>query len=423
MTARFGTRSGSCDAAIQVASVSQAVALPEEEQLLLGCTAAGAVLGLILGRLVRQVYMGGIAGAVAAVAWSNRDTRLGAFVRTCGKLAVIGAYRAVALQQELTLRWKAWRVYERVYKEFEKLERRYEVSNRVADIDNKYAISNTVSSWWSLAAGGAVDVERVVATKLSPSLEGLGRQLDSIGVTMNDAFDDTLVGIERQYNAATLALTEVAQDVTQALGSSWQGVNFRLEVPNMEWKSSGTGAAASRNAKRSVATASAAAAATVAATSAAVTAAGTAAAATAAAAAAAGAPGAAASAAEGIAGGFGVTAVGEAAAPGDGGGCCLDGGMTGRSHGQLTATAVAAAAAAGLDPAVPAVAAAPEAEEEAVAVAAAARGGSATAANAATAATVAAAASPGAGSAAPDLAGGDGAESWVGFDGVRRGLV
>jgi hypothetical protein len=82
-------------------------------------------MGLVCGKIFRQVYLGAVAGAVMAVYWSSKpNSRPGNFTRISGKLAVISAYKIRALWQELVLRWRAWNVYKRAYKEFESFDKK-----------------------------------------------------------------------------------------------------------------------------------------------------------------------------------------------------------------------------------------------------------------------------------------------------------
>ncbi len=99
--------------------------LPDGEQLLLGCTFAGAVLGLLVGRalLSKQMYMGGVGGAVLGVHFFNKEGNFGACIRALGKLVLYACDRLAYAWAELKFNWKAWRVYERSFKKLESLDK------------------------------------------------------------------------------------------------------------------------------------------------------------------------------------------------------------------------------------------------------------------------------------------------------------
>jgi hypothetical protein len=99
--------------------------LPDGEQLLLGCTFAGAVLGLLVGRalLSKQMYLGGVGGAVLGVHFFNKEGNFGACIRALGKLVLYACDRLAYAWAELRFNWKAWKVYERSFKKLESLDK------------------------------------------------------------------------------------------------------------------------------------------------------------------------------------------------------------------------------------------------------------------------------------------------------------
>lgn len=209
----------------KVAEVTSAVGgIPEEEQLLLGCTASGAVIGLVVGRIFGQVYLGAIAGATAAVFFFSRESHWGNFVRISGKLAVISFYKGLALVQELTMRWKAWRVYERLYKEVESIDKKLSVSSKVGSLNEKFAIADTVSS--VLRKVG--DAEKSVASSMNP-----------VGEFLSDAVFNISNSIESNYNATAVVWTNLTSTWSDGLRTSLFGTSSNTS-PSPPLASSGT---------------------------------------------------------------------------------------------------------------------------------------------------------------------------------------
>ncbi|CAM9394954.1 unnamed protein product, partial [Chrysoparadoxa australica] len=150
----------------------------DKEKLLLGCLVAGAFMGLLSGRLLGFGVPGMICGTFAAVYNQDREGKLGKFTRVSGKLVVIGAYKVRAWWQEAGTRWKAWRVYERLFKEFENFDEKYDVTSHVSSWDQKFGISKTTVGLWTKVADGALAAEQAVIKEVMPSLEGAGGKIN-----------------------------------------------------------------------------------------------------------------------------------------------------------------------------------------------------------------------------------------------------
>lgn len=124
--------------------------LPDGEQLLLGCTFAGAVLGLFVGRALfnRQMYLGSVGGAVLGVHFFNKEGNFGACIRALGKLVLYACDRLAYAWSELKFNWKAWRVYERSFKKLESLDKEMQVSKKIKAWDQQYQVSTNLNGWW-----------------------------------------------------------------------------------------------------------------------------------------------------------------------------------------------------------------------------------------------------------------------------------
>ncbi|KAM3572807.1 hypothetical protein VYU27_005220 [Nannochloropsis oceanica] len=135
--------------------------LPDGEQLLLGCTFAGAVLGLFVGRalLNKQMYLGGVGGAVLGVHFFNQDGNFGAAIRAMGKLVLYACDRLAYAWSEVKFNWKAWRVYERSFKKLESLDREMQVSQKIKAWDQQYGVSNNVNVWFKKFQTSAKNLE------------------------------------------------------------------------------------------------------------------------------------------------------------------------------------------------------------------------------------------------------------------------
>ena len=135
--------------------------LPDGEQLLLGCTFAGAVLGLFVGRalLSKQMYLGGVGGAVLGVHFFNKDGNFGAAIRAMGKLTLYMCDRLAYAWSEMKFNWKAWRVYERSFKKLESLDKEMQVSQKIKAWDQQYGVSTNVNVWMKKFQNSAKNLE------------------------------------------------------------------------------------------------------------------------------------------------------------------------------------------------------------------------------------------------------------------------
>ncbi|KAG5188029.1 hypothetical protein JKP88DRAFT_306175 [Tribonema minus] len=207
----------------------------DEETLQLGCTAAGALGGLAAGKVIGQVYLGGVAGAVAAALYAHRpDSRAGNFVRICGKAVIIGAYKIRALWQEFLVRWRAWNVYERLFKEWEALDRKFAVTERVGSLNDRYQIVDSVGAWASVVQAKAVEAGALVAGPVERVATGAGLapHLEHLGSSIASSLQAVGRDIESNYNGTVSAWTGLTSDVaswTNGITASW----FKWEPPSI----------------------------------------------------------------------------------------------------------------------------------------------------------------------------------------------
>ena len=135
---------GQLDSADRELALQIAPGLPEQEQLLLGCTAAGAIAGLAVGNVLRHTvlwmhYIGGsglvgaIAGAVLAVYYSNRDDGPGHLTRAAGKLVVLLGIRSYALGMEVAYLWDSWQLPDRIATRMLRFSDRFGVTRMLND--------------------------------------------------------------------------------------------------------------------------------------------------------------------------------------------------------------------------------------------------------------------------------------------------
>lgn len=130
---------------------------PYGEQLLLACTFAGGIAGMLIAAatLKRSLYIGAVSGAVAGVFLYNKEGNFGECIRTLGKVVLFGWSRLVYFYQEMKFNFKAWRVYEKSFKKIELLDKDLKFSENIKKFDREHKISDKLNdastnalAWW-----------------------------------------------------------------------------------------------------------------------------------------------------------------------------------------------------------------------------------------------------------------------------------
>ncbi|CEM02231.1 unnamed protein product [Vitrella brassicaformis CCMP3155] len=135
----------------------QLLSIPYEEQLLAACSVAGALLGLIVSKgLLQRGWLGAAIGLVWAINNYDKPGRVSRWVRATGRLFVLAFYQWRYLVEDLKMKFRAWKVYERAFKRFEDLDKQHKMLDKLQAFDERHQISQNVQTTWKKLADGTV---------------------------------------------------------------------------------------------------------------------------------------------------------------------------------------------------------------------------------------------------------------------------
>mmetsp|Transcript_28325 Transcript_28325/g.35560 ORF Transcript_28325/g.35560 Transcript_28325/m.35560 type:complete len:441 (-) Transcript_28325:4-1326(-) len=197
---------------------------PEEERLLLATAAAGVLLGTLLGKLICLPTLGALGGVIFALKYFDRKGAIGQFTRLMGKIAIICVYQASIFIRDFESNWKAWRLYEKVYKQYERMDNRFNITRSFYQWDNKYKftstsenIKNQVLGASNFAWKGILKVDDTLRNQIWPRTQQPVANLTS---QIQQRMNTLSRHVENQYELSSLEMAR-AKDSVAKFNEDW----------------------------------------------------------------------------------------------------------------------------------------------------------------------------------------------------------
>jgi len=203
---------------------------PEDERLLLASAVSGILLGSLVGRVIRLPMFGAIGGVIIALKYYDRNSSGGKLCRLAGKILLIGVYRAAVFVRDFEQNWKAWKVFERAYRNFEVIDEKFNITLTLQGYDKKFGISSKVTSASQNIWKGLETVDETLRMKL---LQGLSNQTADAGRAFGQSIASFTKTVERQYQLSLADMSKARDDVSQ-FNQHWASrfSNFKIEMPS-----------------------------------------------------------------------------------------------------------------------------------------------------------------------------------------------
>lgn len=225
-------------------------AYPEEERLLLGSATAGVLLGSTVFKVmpfwpVRSPVAGAIAGVIFALKYFDRKGSIGQFIRMAGKMVLLMTYNTAVFIRDFKSNWKAWKVYEKAYRQYEVLDSKFNITNTWTDIDQKYKVSTTTTLLGTATEGASkavwdsmVGMDNFFKTNVWPQSKDPASKL---ATKVKGNMDNLSKQVDAEYKKSAAELAKSKEELA-GLNNNWAAgwSNWKLEMPSWGNSSSST---------------------------------------------------------------------------------------------------------------------------------------------------------------------------------------